>query len=249
VFGHTLVWHEQNPGWFVELSGDRAAFAAAYGRYVEAVAGRWRGRVAGWDVDNEPYSWNGDEDTGGLWARVLGKGWIARAFEHARAADPGAVLFLNDYNLEHFPKKRARFLKLAERLLAQGVPLGGLGTQTHLNLDTDPASLAPAMRELASLGLPIHVSELDVTLDRGAADLRSERQLLDVQARLVGAAAEAFMALPEKQRWAFTTWGVRDRDSWRRKASEAKGRPDRPLLLDDDGAPKPAFRAAVEAWR
>ena len=245
VFGHTLIWNEQSPGAFERIVGDKAAFAAAYRNYILAVAGRWPGAVTAWDVVNEPLNWNGEEERGGIWAQALGPDYVALAFEHAREADPDAVLFLNDYNLEHFPTKRRAFLKIAEGLLRRGAPLGGLGTQTHLGLDTKPASIAPALRDLASLGLPVHVSELDVKLEERADDPAA----LDIQARLVGAVAEAFAALPARQRFAVTTWGVRDSDSWLRDKPKRGAPPERALLLDDAGRPKPAFHAAVEAWR
>ena len=246
LFGHTLIWNEQRPAHFERLVGDPARFEREYAGYIQAVVGRYRGAV-GWDVVNEPFNWDGSERHGGIWAEALGERYIPLAFERARAADPDAMLFLNDYNLEAFPAKRRAFLRLAEDLLMAGVPLGGLGTQTHMNHETDPRALAPATRELGSLGLPVHFSELDVTL-QGVRGGRADA--LAMQARLVGAAAEAFAALPERQRFAFTTWGVRDRDSWRRKPSEAaKFAGDQPLLLDDAGRPKPAFAAAVQAWR
>jgi endo-1,4-beta-xylanase len=56
------------------------------------------------------------------------------------------------------------------------------------------------------------------------------------------------MALPERQRYAFTIWGVRDRDSWLRRPPNAGDGSDRPLLFDDEGRPKPAARALVEAF-
>jgi endo-1,4-beta-xylanase len=247
LFGHTLVWHQQRPSAFERIAGDRRAFASAYRNYIQAVAGRYAGQAVGWDVVNEPLSWNGEEATGGIWAEVLGPDYIAAAFEHARQAAPDAVLFLNDYNLELMPQKRTRFLRLAEDLLKRGVPLGGLGTQTHLRAGHDPRSIAPAMRDLGSLGLPVHVSELDVSFGSGGGE---PSKLLEQQARLFGAVAEAFEALPARQRFALTTWGVRDQDSWRRNPSEVKaGVLDRPLLLDDAGEPKPAFWSAVDAWR
>ena len=248
LFGHALVWHEQEPAAFGRLAHDRAAFARAYGDYIRTVAGRYRDAV-GWDVVNEPLSWNGEERTGGIWERVLGPDYIRIAFEHAREAAPDAVLFINDYNLEIIPHKRAQFLRLVEDLLKQGVPIGGVGTQTHLTVRREPGIMRPALHDLASLGLPVHVSELDVTLDPEETGRWSERDLLDRQARIVEAVAEAFSDLPAKQRFALTTWGVRDRDSWRRHQPTARGRPDAPLLFDDRGEPKPAFWAAVNAWR
>jgi endo-1,4-beta-xylanase len=246
LFGHTLIWNEQRPAVFERLKDNRSAFAREYRRYIAAVVSRYRG-CAGWDVVNEPFNWDGSERRGGIWGETLGEAYISLAFEQARAADPNAVLFLNDYNLELFPAKRRAFLRLAEDLLKAGVPLGGLGTQTHLDHQNDPAAIGPALRELASLGLPIHLSELDVTLKGAPGDRRAA---LALQARLAGAAAEGFAALPEAQRFAFTSWGVRDRDSWLRtspeKSAEFPG--DQPLLLDDAGRPKPAFTALVEAW-
>ena len=235
LFGHTLVWYAQAPPAFARLLGDRAAFERAYGRYIAAVAGRYRGRVVGWDVVNEPIDDDGATLRGGYWLQALGPGYIDRAFEHARAADSDAVLFLNDYNLEQAGKRRS-FLRLAEDLLTRGIPLGGLGTQCHLTLDTAPRDLAAMMRDLAGLGLPIHVSEFDVVAD-GAAGA-------DAHARLAGALAERFAALPQAQRFAFTTWGVRDRDSWRRREDPAQN----PLLFDDAGEPKPMFWAVADAW-
>jgi endo-1,4-beta-xylanase len=103
------------------------------------------------------------------------------------------------------------------------------------------------MRELASLGLPIHVSELDVsTRVHGLARDGMEARL-QAQARLVGALAEAFMALPARQRYAFTAWGLRDKDSWLRSPYQKGDPTDRPLLFDDQGRAKPAARAFVQA--
>lgn len=248
LFGHTLIWYAQDPPAFAPLIGDRAAFEAEFRRYIVQVAGRYAGQAVGWDVVNEAVDDDGVRLRGGYFLQGLGLDYIPLAFRIAKEADPGAILFLNDYNLEQ-PTKRATFLRLAERLLRDGVPLGGLGTQSHLSLEQDPAAIGPAMRELASLGLPIHVSEVDVTLQRGRLDPRPERDLVRVQERLFGALAEAFHALPERQRFAFTAWGVRDQDSWLRKPSESGfGRTDRPLLFDDEGRPKSTFDAVVNAW-
>ena len=236
LFGHTLIWYEQKPEAFASLLGDRAAFERAYRNYIMAVAGRYRGQAVAWYVVNEAVTDQADGLRGGLWMEALGPGYIDKAFHLAREADPAAALYLNDYGLERADKRRV-FLRLAEDLLKRGAPLGGLGTQAHLHTGVSTAEIRNSIRDLASLGLPIHVSELDVKIEGGARTLQG-------QARVVGDMAEAFAALPERQRFAFTVWGVRDSDSWltRRDAAE------RPLLFDDAGTPKPAFRAAVEAW-
>ena len=242
LFGTTLVWYSQDSEAFRRLEGDRRAFASAYRNYILAVAGRYRGQARGWDVVNEPVAEDGEGFRDCLWSQNLGmEDYMVRAFEHAKEADPDAVLFLNEYNLESLPKKRATFMRLVERLLARGAPIGGLGTQTHLAVSNRPGQVTTAIKELAGFGLPIHVSELDVTYDAGRSPLRplngAERQ-----AALVAETAEAFLALPAAQRFGFTLWGLRDQDSWLRKEQTS----DRPLLFDDQGEPKPAFWALVD---
>ena len=247
LHGHTLVWYIYRPKAFERIAGDKAAFANAYRNYIAAVAGRYRGQAVGWDVVNEPTAEDGDGYRACLWRDQFGMDYIGRAFRHAREADPSAILFLNEYNLESLPRKRASFLRLVEGLLKQGVPLGGLGTQMHMRFDQNPAAIKPMMRDLAGFGLPIHVSELDVSTHGGRVDLSSIDARLQAQARLVGTLTEAFMALPTRQRYAFTAWGLRDKDSWLRSPYQ-KGDPnDRPLLFDDRGAAKAAARAFVRA--
>ena len=149
LLGHTLVWYAQRPVAFERIDGRREAFASAYRNYILAVAGRYRGRVRGWDVVNEAIADDGAlRDC--LWRSNLGDDYARLAFEHAAQADPGAMLLLNDYDLESRPQKRAGFLRLAESLLRAGAPLRGLGTQSPLHADLEPGRFTAAMRELAN---------------------------------------------------------------------------------------------------
>ena len=239
VFGHTVVWYTQVPKRFEGLAG--AAFERAYADYVRSVVHRYRGRLAGWDVVNEPVRDDGEGyRTGHGWERGLGMDYVRLAFEHAHAADPDAVLLLNDYNLEQLPQKRRDFLRLAEGLLKAGAPLGGLGTQTHVPADLPRGAIAETVRELGGLGLPVHVSELDVSTNRARGPAHQEA--------LVAEVVEAVMALPQAQRFGVTLWGARDRDSWLNRPPERDPlRPDRPLLFDDNGRAKSLAQAFVEA--
>ena len=247
LHGHTLVWYIYRPKAFERLVGDKAAFANAYRNYIQAVAGRYRGQVVGWDVVNEPTAEDGNGYRDCLWRQQFGMDYIATAFRHARAAEPGAILFLNEYNLESLPRKRASFMRLVEGLLKQGVPIGGVGTQMHMGYYQDPAAIAPMMRDLAGFGLPIHVSELDVSTRTHGVALAGMDARLQAQGRLVGALTEAYLTLPPRQRYAFTAWGLRDKDSWLRSPYQKGDPTDRPLLFDDQGRAKPAARAFVAA--
>lgn len=247
VHGHTVIWYSQGGEVFNE-SIPAARFAAEYDRYIKTFVGRYKGRMAGWDVVNEPVSEDGSGLRDSHWSRALGAdGYMVRAFEQARAADPDAVLFLNEYNLENIPAKGATFLKLVERLLKLGAPVGGIGTQSHLDIEIPAGQITTFMRDAGSLGLPIHVSELDFSMRREGRmpDLRSTAERRAQQVARVGELAEAFMALPERQRYAFTTWGLRDSDSWLVREGRSD---DSPLLLDAQGRANPAYQAVVDAF-
>jgi endo-1,4-beta-xylanase len=252
VHGHTVIWYSQGAEVFDDATVPAKRFAAEYDRYISTFVGRYRGRMAGWDVVNEPVAEDGDGLRDCHWSRALGmEGYMVRAFEQAKAADPDAVLFLNEYNLENIPRKGATFLRLVERLLKLGAPVGGIGTQSHLDIEIPAGQITTFMRDAASLGLPIHVSELDFPMQRDGGrmpDLRSTAQRRAQQVARVRELAEAFMALPERQRYAFTTWGLRDSDSWLLR-QEGKNRPDEsPLLLDAAGRPNPAYQAVVDTF-
>jgi endo-1,4-beta-xylanase len=250
LYATTLVWYAQKPVAFQRIDGQGKAFADAYRNYILAVAGRYRGKAVGWDVVNEPVAEDGDGLRDSLWSRNLGQTDHMRlAFEHAREADPQARLFINDYDLETNPRKRATFMRLVEGLLKAGVPIGGIGTQTHLPADLAPGAVTTAIRELASFGLPIHVSEIDVSLKRARGVLTNDADLRARQARLYQEAAAAFAALPARQRFAFTVWGLRDKDSWLRSKSENPSPPwDEPLLFDDASQAKASFQAVADGF-
>lgn len=247
---HTLVWYHEDPAYFRAVDGDPAAFGARYDRYIRTLVGRYAGRARGWDVVNEPVNEDGEGLRESLWTRNLGQEeYFIRAFEQAQAADPHAVLFVNEYNLESRPAKRATFLNLIEAMLKRGVPIGGIGNQSHLVADLPPGQITTAMADIASLGLPIHVSEFDCSLQTGPLDFRSRQQKELAQARLYGEAMQAFLSLPSRQRYAFTFWGVRDSDSWLRLPSYSKDLTDAPLPFDDAGQPKATFWALVDGLR
>ena len=248
LHGHTLIWYSQGGAAFRGLSG--ADFDRAFDGYIATVAGRYHGKVRSWDVVNEPILDDGSALRDCHWSERYGQdGYILRAFEKAQAADPDAVLFLNEYNLEGIPRKGATFMRLIERLLKAGCPLQGIGTQSHLWIDIEEGAIARSIGELAQFGLPIHVSELDVTLrtDKGPLDFRSQAERLALQSARVTELAEAFMALPAAQRFAFTTWGLRDTDSWYRKDAKDDGK-DKPLPFDENGLPNPMAGALAGAF-
>lgn len=246
LFGHTLIWYAQEPEAFVNLDEQRTSFARAYDNYITAFVGRYRGQASGWDVINEPIKDDGSGLREHLWSRRLGEiDHMVRAFHVARAADPGAVLLINDYNLESNPAKLDQYQRLIDRLLKAGAPIDGIGCQTHCNADLPAGALTRTINSLARFGLKVHVSEMDVSIVRAGGWFVSREEKEAAQARLYAEAMTAFAALPETQQFAFTIWGVRDPESWLVK----EDRSDTPLLFDAAGRAKPALRAVEAALR
>ena len=105
----------------------------------------FRGKVYAWDVVNEAimddgHYRNGDEpadDQKSSWQRIIGDSYIAEAFKAARAADPNAKLFYNDY-YDHIPAKRDAIYNMLKGLLDSGVVVHGVGIQTHINIEPSP---------------------------------------------------------------------------------------------------------------
>ena len=242
--GHTLVWYAEDGDMFQKLKGKPNAFLNFYVDYIQTVMKRYRGRIHGWDVVNEPIMEEGEGLRQCLWNQVLGDDYVGLALTAAHEADPDAVLLVNDYYLEIKPKKRATFLKMCERLLKSGAPLHGIGTQSHMFADIQPGLIKTAIRDIASLGLKVHVAEVDISV-AGAKAGGNQAEPRFGQIRALTELVEAYHDVPAAQRYGFTFWGVRDSDSWLNGPKEFNCS-DEPLLFDRSGRPKPLAMAYAD---
>ena len=100
------------------------------------------------------------------WSVIIGPDFIEKAFEYAHEADPDAILRYNDYGLEN-PDKREKLIKLIKSLQEKKVPVHAIGTQAHLNVSISFEKMDQCLTEIAALGLPIHITELDVNSSAG----------------------------------------------------------------------------------
>ena len=237
VKGHALVWHEQLPAWVASLPAAR--LWAAMVEHIGAVVGRYRGRVTAWDVVNEAVADAGGPLRDTVFSRRLGAGYIAEAFRIAHAADPGALLFYNDYGAEGLGDKSDRVFELVRRLVAQEVPIHGVGLQMHVRADAPPRPrhLRANIRRLADLGLLVTVSEMDVQV-HGLPGDRPAR--LAAQRRVYRDVVGACVAEPGCH--AVTFWGFTDAHSWIDGFAGSEG----PLLFDESLAPKPAYFGVLD---
>lgn len=222
--------------------------------HIHAVVGRYKGKVKVWDVVNEALSDNGPEVLRySPWSAIIGPDFVAKAFQYAHEADPDALLRYNDYGLEN-PQKLKKLVVLIKDLQAKQIPVSTIGTQAHCNVGTTYEAMDNALTEMETLGLPIHVTELDVnTAVRGqqgtGADIAANANatqggaVADSDKKLADAYAGLFKAfVKHKQSVKIVTfWGVNDAVSWR-----AQGKP---LLFDGKNNAKPAFEAVIATAR
>lgn len=257
VTGHTLVWHSQTPDWVFqdekqnELS--REALIERMREHIHTVVGRYRGRIASWDVVNEVVELDPKTQTWGLrdskWLQIIGDDYIELAFRFAHEADPEARLLYNDYSATE-PGKRDAIYALAQELLAKGVPIHGIGMQGHWDLTYPPVEqVRLAIEKYASLGLNVSITEMDVSVY--SWNDRSNRYqsglpeaVAEEQARVYGDYFQLFQEYSDVID-RVTFWGVRDNHSWKNDYP-VPGRPDYPLLFDERGEPKWSFWAVLD---
>jgi endo-1,4-beta-xylanase len=257
--GHNLLWYYRTPYWYFDLT-DRQQQEQAVVAHIQQLAGRYRGRIQSWDVVNEPIEPKDGRPDGlrtAVFLETLGPEYLDLAYHTARDADPKARLVVNEYDIElDAPEQEARrtaLLHLLERMQRSGTPVDAVGIQAHLTAvggpPFSPYLLRRFLADIASLGLTIQITELDVTDEHAPADVAVRDGLVaDTYRRFLDA------ALDEPAVKMVVTWGLSDRHSWivRRETYQARWRTDdvisRPLPFDADLKPKPAFDAIAAAF-
>lgn len=270
VVGHTLVWHNQTPDWvFEDEQGNPVSKEVLLKRmedHINAVAGRYNGKIDGWDVVNEALN-----DDGTLrkskWHEIIGEEYLEKAYEFARKAAPDAELYYNDYNMWK-PAKRDGAIKLVRNLQAKGIKVDGIGMQGHWGVQDNSPSLEiieEAITKYAELGVKVMITELDIDVlpnpsNRQGADIDATFEFDEqynvyttglpdsVEQQLTKRYADIF-GLFRKHNDKIsrvTFWGVTDNDSWLNNWP-IRGRTSYPMLFDRQYQPKPAYNAVLEA--
>jgi endo-1,4-beta-xylanase len=215
----------------------REDLTAAMHAHIDAVAGRYRGRVAAWDVVNEPFEENGALRSSPF-LRAIGPDYIALAFRRARAADPTAKLYLNDYNVEGINAKSNALYDLVRTLRQQGVPIDGVGLQAHLILGQVPGDIRQNIERFTALGVEVAITELDVRMTLPPDADKLTRQAADYRR-----VADACLTVPRCV--GITVWDFTDRYSWVPSVFAGQGAA---LPFDENLRPKPAYDALRRAY-
>jgi endo-1,4-beta-xylanase len=236
VRGHTLVWHRRIPGWIEQEPPTQLADSLR--RHIDTLVGRYRGRMDSWDVVNEPLNEDGTLRQN-LWLEKLGPDYIGDSLRRARAADPHAKLYINEYGAEAISAKSNALFRLVQSLKNEGVPIDGVGFEFHIKVGGVPTSLAENLKRFLDLGVSVTITELDdrVPVPASSADLRQQAidyaQVVTTCAMLTGCTG-------------VTVWGATDRFSWIDGYYPGWGAA---LLWDRDGRRKPATQAVSSALR
>jgi endo-1,4-beta-xylanase len=261
--GHVLVYARDEgftlPDWLrrSESSLSKENAAELLHDYIRAVAGRYRGKVAMWDVVNEAID---DAPTSNpfnlrdsFWLRKLGPEFLVLAFKWAKEADPKAELYYNEYGIEAGGPKGRHVLDLAKWLREQGAPIDGIGMQYHVDCHTRVVrgdSRYQYVEEIGKLGLAFMITELDVAVPVESFQADDPRRGLvpkdehDLQAQAKVYAAVFAMALSSKHCHGVNIWGLTDGHSWIPWASQWHA--GAATLFDADYKPKPAYDAVAE---
>lgn len=265
IHGHVLVWHSQIAPWMQSFQGDKAAWIAMMENHITEIATHFEEEgdndtVLSWDVVNEAFMENGkyrgekttsDSADESVWFENIGAEFLPLAYKAARAADPDADLYYNDYNLIWNADKLDAVISMVNDFHNNGVPIDGIGFQSHISLNSpDISTIQAHLQKVVDIRpkIKVKITELDVRMNNEGGIpltyLTSERA--DEQKQYYYDIVKTYPeTVPEDQRGGITIWGVIDGDSWLQTWPEPTT--EWPLLFFNDYTPKPALQGVADA--
>ncbi|CAH0032757.1 unnamed protein product [Clonostachys rhizophaga] len=206
---HTLTWHSQLPNWVSSGSWTKATLTAVIQTHISNVMKHYLGQCYHWDVVNEAVD-DSAVYRNSVFYTVLGTDFIPISFNAARAADPNAKLYYNDYNLEYNGAKTDKTIEIVNLIKAAGAPIDGVGFQGHLIVGSTPSrsSLSTALRRFTALGVEVAYTELDIRHSSLPASSSALVTQGNDYANVVGSCLDVTGCV------GVTVWGFTDKYSW-----------------------------------
>jgi endo-1,4-beta-xylanase len=230
VRGHTLVWHNQLPGWVNDVPAGQ--LLGVMRNHITNEVDHFKGRLAHWDVVNEAFEENGSRRQS-VFQQKIGDSYIAEAFKAARAADPNVKLYYNDYNIEGLGPKSDAVYNMVKSFKQQGIPIDGVGMQAHLILGQVPATMQQNIQRFADLGVDVALTELDIRMDLPRTAAKDAQQANDYRAVVKSCLAVSRCV-------GITVWDFSDKQSWVPAVFPGQGAA---LPYDENYNKKPAYYA------
>lgn len=261
IVGHALVWHEQLAP-FVKNIKSKDSLQLFLSNHIKTVAGKYSGKVMGWDVVNEALNEDGTYRKT-IFFEKLGENYLIDAFKFAEKAAPGTELYYNDFNIEQV-KKRAGAITLLKKIQASGARIDGVGIQGHWGLDKPSLNeIEESIIAFSDLGLKVMITEFDISVlpnpyDMVGADLSKNFEEdpamnpyknglpVDIQNKLTQRYVDIFkIFIKHKDKISRVTfWGVNDSGSWLNNWP-IKNRTNYPLLFDRNNQPKAVYNQVI----
>jgi len=229
---------------------------AEFRKWVTAMVTHYKGLI-GWDVVSELFADDGTIRTNAntssssatdwfVWSNYLGKEIGITAFNLAHAADPKALLFINESDLESNTAKLDALIDYVQWLQSKGVHIDGISTEMHVNIATAMDGVDYMFQKLAATQLKIRISELDVKVNNNSIfQFTLTPEVLGFQAVTYHDVIASYLKyVPKDQQQDITIWGVNDSNSWLYNDGA-----DYPLLFDDSYLTKPAFDGVLQALK
>jgi endo-1,4-beta-xylanase len=201
--GHCIFWAKDKyiMPWLKELDNDELR-AAVIRRAVD-VTKHFKGRIEEFDLNNEMVH-------GDFFRRRLGYGIINEMAMAAKAGNPDAKLYVNDYGILIIGYNADTYITQIENLLANGVPIDGIGLQAHLAhappMVTSAEHVQETLDKLARFNLPIKITECLFVFDDEESRVQELKKLFPI-----------YFAHPNVE--AIVWWGFWEGAHWQRHSA------------------------------
>ncbi|OJT02462.1 Endo-1,4-beta-xylanase C [Trametes pubescens] len=240
--GHNCVWYNQLPSWVANGQFTAADLTTVIQTHCSTLVSHYKGQVydkktlGTSSTVSEPFNddgtWRSD-----VFYNTLGTSYVPIALKAARAADPNAKLYINDYNIEQTGAKATAMLNLVKQLIADGVPIDGVGFQCHFIVGEVPGSFQTVLEQFTALGLEVAITELDIRTTTPASQSALAQQEKDYQSVI-----QACMNV--KGCVGATLWDFTDKYSWVPSTFSGQGAA---CPWDQNLVKKPAYTGIVNA--
>ena len=266
VRGHVLVYAKDQgytiPNWLLQMEKDITPEQAKQilHDYIHAVVGRYKGKIAMWDVVNEAIDDRPNSRPFNLhdsfWFRKLGEDFLVYAFQFAHEADPKCKLYYNDYSVEIGGPKTENLFKMVDYLKSKNAPITGIGFQFHrwaVEVPQPGDKFYQTLQQIQDRKLTFMMTEMDLSIPikrlprtdpnfgvRPATETDLEQQAKSYEAFIK-------LGLSFKNCEGIQLWGYTDGHSW--IPGSTGGSRGAALLLDKDYNPKPSYSAVERALK
>ncbi|KAM3695580.1 hypothetical protein ACJW31_07G143600 [Castanea mollissima] len=157
--GHNIFWEDPKytPQWVRDLAGPE--LQSAVNSRIQSLMNKYKEEFIHWDVSNEMLHFD-------FYEQRLGPNATLHFYEIAHMSDPLATLFLNEFNVvetcSDVNSTVDTYISRMRELERGGVSMDGIGLESHFTIPNPPLMRA-ILDKLATLGLPIWLTEVDIS--------------------------------------------------------------------------------------